>query len=180
MNDKTAEIDNQTGIFSLADLAAMDTSAIKELTSLVPAAGVYKVRGVEVRGGKSTPPDDGKDRPPLFFFNFNSEILAAKLVDKNVDPETQVGRRLVDSFTLWPAQFNDLIGLLKGRYKLLGLPNSGVIGGVEGQEPGWLDGIVSHEYDVKVSHFVNKSGDTRARFTYMKPAAPAGEAGATA
>lgn len=181
MNDKPeTQIENTTGmgVFSLAELANMDTSAVKELTSLVPAAGVYHVRGTEVRGGQSQSQDETK--PPLFFYNFSAEILSAKLIDKSVDPEAVVGRRLTDSYTLWPAQFNDLIGLLKGRYKTLGLPNTGPrIGGVEGQEPGWLDGIVSHEYDVRVGHYTDKAGNTRARFTYLKPQAAA-EAGAEA
>lgn len=178
MNDQSKPIENEVGIFSLADLAAMDTSQVKELTSLVPAAGVYRMRGLEVRGGESQSEDTTK--PKLFFFNFVSEVLGAKLIDKTIDPETLVGRRLTDSFTLWPNQFSDMVGLLKGRYKTIGLPNSGSrIGGVEGQEPGWLDGIVAYDYDVKVSHFTDKAGNTRARFTYMKPpAAVEGEAAA--
>lgn len=179
MNDQTQQIENVTGIFSLADLANMDTSSIKELTNLVPAAGVYQMRGLEVRGGESQNEDTSK--PKLFFFNFVSEVLAAKLIDKTVDSEAVVGRRLTDSFTLWPNQFQDMVGLLKGRYKTIGLPNNGPrIGGVEGQEPGWLDGWVAHEYGVKVSHYTDKGGNTRARFTYMKPAAAVEGEGAVA
>lgn len=160
-------IENVSGIFSLADLASMDTSSVKELTSLIPAAGIYQARGTEIKAGQ-LPEQEGK--PTTFAYTFVSEVMAAKLVDKNVDPETVVGRRLSDAFTLWPTQFADLVGLLKGRYKTIGIPNDGPrIGGVEGQEPGWLDNWVGAEYSVKVTHFTDKGGNVRARFTYMKP-----------
>lgn len=161
-----SKIDSTQG-FSLADLAGMNTDAVATLTSLLPAVGVYTVRGLDIKAGRN----EGQDgKPPLFFFTFSSEILDAKLVDKNIDVEALVAakRKLSDSFTLWPNQFQDMIGLLKGRYKTIGLPNTGErLGGVEGQPPGWLDGIVNYVYKVKVTHHVNK-GDTRARFTYMK------------
>lgn len=157
---------NVTSGFSLADLAGMNTDAIQTLTSLIPAVGVYTVNGLEVKIGQNAA-QEGK--PPLYFVNFQAEILDAKLVDKKIDVEQLVAskRKLMDSFTLWPNQFQDMIGLLKGRYKTIGLPNTGErIGGVEGQPPGWLDGIVNHRYRVKVTHFDSK-GETRARFAYM-------------
>lgn len=160
------EIENQTGFFSLAELAALDTSEVKAITSLLPAVGIYTVKGVEVKGGQREP-QEGK--PPLFYFNFVSDVVEFKPADKSIDPETVVGRKLIDSFTLWPAQFQDMIGLLKGRYKAIGLSNDSPsnLGGVEGAAPGWLDNIVGHVYKVKVTHAIQK-GEPRARFTYVK------------
>lgn len=161
--------------FSLADLANMNTEQVRELTSLVPAVGIYRVRGVEVKTSQSEPQDN---KPPLFTISFVNEILSAKPVNKEIDPESLVGRRLTDSHTLWPNQFTDMIGLVKGRYKTIGLANNGPrLGGVEGQEPGWLDGIVGHDYEVKVNHYIDKQGNTRARFTYLKAESSEGQQG---
>jgi len=162
------EMENEVGFFSLSELASMDTTALPALTSLIPAAGVYFMRGEDVKGGENQSQDESK--PNLFYFNFVGEILEAKLVDKSIDPETLVGRKLTDNFTLWPNQFKELLGLLKGRYKTVGLVYDGPrLGGVDGQEPGWLDNWVGHEYHVKISHYTDKGGNVRARFTYMKP-----------
>lgn len=161
----TEAIQNEAG-WSLADLAGMDTSEVAAITSLIPAVGVYTCKGLEVKGGQREKQDD---KPPLFYFNFVGEILEAKLVNKDIDTTKLVGRKLTESFTLWPSNFRDLIGLLKGRYKTIGLPNEGArLGGVDGQEPGWLDNWVNHVYKVRVSHFM-QGGEPRARFTYLKP-----------
>lgn len=180
MSNQDQGIENEVGMdgLSLAQLASLDTTEIRAITSLIPPAGVFRMRGLEVKGGQSQP-QEGK--PPLFFFNFASEVLGAKLVDKSLDPEQMVGRRITDSFTLWPAQFQDMIGLMKGRYKTIGLPNEGPrLGGVEGQEPGWLDQWTNHEYTVKISHYTDKQGNPRARFAYMKADSDGQESGAAA
>jgi hypothetical protein len=175
MNDA---VQNETGFLSLADLANMNTDGVAAVTSLVPKAGVYTMKGEEVKGGQR-PEQEGK--APLYYFNFVGEILEAKLIDKSVDPESVVGRKLTDSYTLWPAQFSDMIALLKGRYQLIGLPNTGPrLGGIEGQEPGWLDGYAGHVYKVKVSHFNDKQGQQRARFTYLKADASDADAASAA
>ena len=152
---------------SLADLAGMNTDQIQTLLSRVPNAGIYRVRGTEVKGSESEP-TDGK--PPLIRYGYKYEVISCQPTDKNVDPETLVGRVLNESYTLWPKQLVELIGLLKGRYQKVGLPNTGMnIGGVEGKEPGWLDTVVGYEFDLRI-RTATKDGETRAYFDWMPPA----------
>lgn len=169
-----SNLESTTGYLSLADLAGMNTDAIVTLTSRVPHAGVFRVVGTKVEG-KESPGVEGK--PPLIRFNYQYEIVSGTLVDKTIDIETVLGKKLTESYTLWPDQLAELLGLLKGRYQIIGLPNAGThLGGLEGMEPGWLDGIVGHEFDLRVRTYVSK-GETRAAFDYLKPVitAPAEE-----
>lgn len=171
-----SDIDVQTGFLSLAELASMNTDDIATLTSRVPAAGIYDTIGKLVRG-KESEPKDGK--PPLFRFSFQYEVAGAELVDKTIDPETLVGKVLTESYTLWPNDLVEGIGLLKGRYQKAGLPNQGMaMGGVEGQDPGWLDTMVSAPIRIRVRTAPDKSGELRAFFDWLKVEAPTTEVAA--
>lgn len=158
-------IENEAGFMSLADLAAMDAQAegIAVLTSRLPAAGMYVVRGKEVRATESRK----EGEPPLFAFILGTEILDAKLMDKEADGERLVGRSLTERYTLWPSDFKEAVGLLMGKYKIIGLPFDGRMGGVEGQEPGWLDGLTGHVFQIRVRHFTDKNGNERAGFDWL-------------
>lgn len=162
----TGPIEAETGFFSLAQLAQMNTDDVQTLLSRVPNAGIYLVVGKSV-AGKQSEPVDGK--PPLIRYGYQYEVISATPTDKNVDPETLAGKVMTESYTLWPDQLGELIGLLKGRYQKVGLPNSGMaLGGVEGMEPGWLDGIVGHQFYLRVRTAPVK-GETRAFYDYMVP-----------
>ncbi len=158
-------IENEAGFLSLADLAALNTDEVETLMNRLPDQGIYLVRGGEVKAAESRDESDSS-KPPLFSFTFASEILGAEPLDKSKDPESYVGRSLRDRYTLWPSDFQEAIGLLKGRYKTIGLGNEGQLGGVEGQDPGWLDGITGHVYRVRVRHFDSKNGK-RAAFDWL-------------
>lgn len=149
---------------SLADLAALETDEIATLMSRLPEAGLFTVRGQEVKASQT--PGRTEDEPPLFRFGFNMEIVEAAPLDKKVDPEKLVGKKLNESYTLWPSNVEEAIGLLKGRYQQIGLPNKGRLGGVEGQEPGWLDGMVSHLWKVRVRR-AEVNGTERAFFDWL-------------
>lgn len=153
------------GTFSLADLAATNTDEIAVLTSRLPEPGIFTVRGTEV-GAKEVGNDPNK--PKLVQFGFKAEILEAEPHDKLVDKEKLIGRTLSEGYTLWPENLAESIGLLKGRYMLVGLPNTGRMGGVEGEEPGWLDGIVNHIYKIRVRRYTNKNGQEQAGFDWLK------------
>lgn len=159
-------VESETGFISLAELASMQTDEIKELTSRIPDAGIFVVKGTEVKATENRDPND-PNRPPLFRINTQMEVLEAKPIAKDKDPESYVGRTLREGFALWPDDFQECIGLLKGRYKTIGLSNTGNLGGVEGQEPGWLDGIVNHIFRVRVRHATGKDGVERAYFDYL-------------
>lgn len=155
---------------SLADLAGLNTDDINVITSRLPTAGIFRVRVTSI-SSKQGDPKPGER--PNFYFTFKPVILGVKegsLFDKSIDPESLVGKTINDPFTLWTKTDEDLaesIGLLKGRYKLVGLPHEGNMGGVEGAEPGWIDGAVNHEFDLRVRHVV-KNGDTRAYIEWLK------------
>lgn len=158
-------IESETSSFSLADLANLDTTEIQTLMSRLPDEGIFIVRGTSVAAGMNEPKED---KPPLMYVAFEVEILEAKPHDKTKDPESYVGKTLKERYTLWPDQFQELVGLLKGRYKTVNLPNEGRFGGVDGQEPGWVDGIVNHIFSVRVRHWTsNKSGQTNAQFDWL-------------
>lgn len=143
---------------SLADFAEMDTSDVEAVKSLLFPAGVYGVRIVHAIAGKnavdpSKTDEDGNPLPPLFYIEFKYEILKAMPADQGIDADKMVGRTVSERFNLWPAQFKELLGLLKGsRYKLVGLPTDGKLGGVEGAEPGWIDGATDKIILLKVRH----------------------------
>lgn len=172
MSDQSEnDIQNQgeTAFLSLADLAAMNTDDVAVLTSRLPVEGIFLVRCTELgftQSESTIDPATNQPRPPLFRLGIKTEILEAKPLKKDVDAETLVGRTLTESYVLWPAQFREAVGLLKGRYKLVDLPYTGNVGGVEGQEPGWVDGAVNHIFRVRVRHFTSK-GNERAGFDWL-------------
>jgi hypothetical protein len=155
----------ETGYMSLADLASFNTDEIETLMSRVPDAGIFTVAGKEVTVSM-TESEDG-EKPPLFRINFLADILIAEPLDKKKDPESYVGRTLREGYALWPSDFSACIGLVKGRYKVVGLERDGALGGVEGQEPGWLDNMVSHKFRIRVRHGKRKDGQTQAYFDWL-------------
>ena len=158
-------IENETGFMSLADLAAYNTDDIAVLTSRLPDEGIFLVRGEEVKAAESEARTPGE--PPLFSFTFHLEVLEAAPLDKSKDPESYVGKKMRDRYVLWPSDFSEAIGLLRGRYQLVGLPNTGALGGLEGAEPGWLDGVVGHIFRIRVRHWTAKDGSERAQFDWL-------------
>lgn len=171
------EMSVETGMFSLADLAMLQTGEDTVLLSRLPDEGIYTVQGEAIKAGQTEGKDD---KPPMFFVNIAAKILAAKPLDKAKDPESYVGRTLRERYTLWPNDFKQVVGLLQGRYKTVGLPYVGPFGAVEGQEPGWTDSMVSHIFDVRVRHWTGTNGQKNAAFDWLarKSDEEAGEAAA--
>lgn len=148
----------ETGFVSLMDLANTNTDDVATVMSRLPAVGIYTMKGESVVGSQAEP-QDGK--PPLIRFKFTGEIMDVKPTDKKVDPQTLIGRKLSETYTLWPAELEQHIGLLKGRYQKVGLPNTGNMGGVEGQAPGWLDGMTGHIFQMRVYSYMSKGQEQR-------------------
>lgn len=157
-----SDIENEVE-FSLAQLAEIDTSDLKAQVSRLPPAGIFLVRGVDAKAGESR--QEGK--PPLFNIAFESEILEAKPLDKDKDPESLVGGKLKDRYILWPSDFQEALQLLMGRYMVIGLEHKGRLGGVEGGEPGWLDNYPGAIHRIRVRHFTDKNGVDRAGFDWL-------------
>lgn len=159
------EIQQEAG-FSLMDLASFNTDEVSVVLSRLPPVGVYTVKGLGVSAKMSEPKDD---KPGLPRYAFDLETLEAKLAKKDVDAATLVGRKLKQSYTLWPNDMQNGIGLLKGMYQKVGLPNTGTMGGVEGANPGWLDNMVGHIFQIRVFHF-NSNGQEQVGFDWIAPA----------
>lgn len=150
---------------SLAEMASQSTDDVATLTSRTPPGGVFHVK-CKSFVGKEGESVDGK--PPLHRYNIGYEVLIAKPVDKNLDPEALVGRTFTESYTFWPSDLAGTIGLLKGRFQKVGLPNQGHMGGVEGGEPGWADGAIEAEFDIQIRTAI-KDGEPRAFYDWIKP-----------
>lgn len=165
-----------TGSFaSLADLAEMNTDEIKALESRLFPAGLFAVKVTAATAGMNPPkeglnPETGEPWEPLFYFEFKFEILEANPLDKTIEAESLVGRTITQRTTLWPKSFNEEIGLVKGNYQRVGLDTTGRLGGMEGGEPGWLDGAIEHIIPLKVTHGRPnpETGAQRANFFWMK------------
>jgi len=142
--------DDSLASMTLADFADMDTDEIKALDSLLFPAGVYGVRITQAQLGMNESDPNKIDEktglpyPPLFYVEFKYEVLEAEPIDRSLDVDSLVGRVITDRHTFWPSNFKDQIGLLKGKYKKAGLSIDGKVGGMEGGEPGWIDGAVDH------------------------------------
>jgi len=150
--------------FSLMDLANTNTDAVRTLLTRLPPNGLYTFSLEDVKGSQGETDDQG--RPGLIRYKFDYKTLDVKPVDKKIDPLTLIDRNLSESYTIWPSAFEEMIGLLKGRYQKAGIPNLGNMGGVEGAAPGWIDGGVGHIIQVRVYSFMNK-GQERVGFDWV-------------
>ena len=161
----------ENGFLSLADLAGSDTTDVVVLMSRLPAAGVFRVRCESVEG---TQPEEGRDgKPPQITYNYGHVILGVHAtIDKDLDPETLVGKKVRDrQWIRTDSQANAMedVGLLKGRYKTVGLPYEGPMGG-DGKTAGWVDGAVGAEFDIRIRH-VTRDGNTRVYLDWLTPEA---------
>lgn len=158
---------------SLADLADMDTDEIKSLDSRLFPEGLFAVRCTEVALSVSEKegidPKTNEPYEPLYAVGHKYEVLEAKPLSKDVDPESMIGRVLTQRRTFWPKSFKEEIALVKGDYEKIGLQPVGKMGGLEGSEPGWLDTIVEHVFALKVSHSKPSADGTQfVRINFQK------------
>lgn len=167
--------DDMSG-FSLADLGNTETDEIKAIESLLFTPGLYDVKIISMNLGqlpaKEGLDDKGNSYAPLFFVDEKYEVLEAEPLDKAIDPEGLQGRTISNRTTFWARsmpEFQEQIGLLKGRFQKAGLDNTGKIGGVEGGEPGWLDNAADEIIKIKVTHTKpNDEGVQYQRITWQK------------
>lgn len=155
------------GDLSLADLANLDTSDMAIVMSRLPMEGLWTVRGKSVALGKSDPKEEGQ--MPLFRIGFKFESIKIEPTNppEDFDPAKTVGRKLSDSTTLWPDAFQQEIGIIRGKYKRVGLPSDGKLGGMEGN-PGWLNNIEDAIFVLKVRHAEVK-GESKAFIDWVGP-----------
>lgn len=154
--------------FSLADLAGLDTSDIAVVASRLPMAGVWTVQCKSAAMTMEKPKEAGQKPLPKITYKFESVKIDPLEKPDGFDPATTVGRKLSDVTVLWLSDLAENIGLLKGKYKRVGLPYEGKMGGVEGMEPGWIDSAVGSFMELKVRHAEIK-GETRAFIDWVGP-----------
>lgn len=162
---------------TLADLANLNTDDIAAIASRLAPAGVLNVHISGVKGTERESTEEG--RGPMISFNYEYTVTGGKTIDKTIDVEKDlVGRKFRESvmmFTRDSASIAESIGLLKGRYQKVGLPTTGIMGGMEGKEPGWIDGALEVDVLLQVRTGKNqKTGQDVAYYDWLKPKAAVG------
>lgn len=159
------------GFMSLAQMAQLDTDSIEALSSRSYEAGIYSLVGKAIAVTERAAKEEGQ--PPLFNIGLTYECVGFEPADKKVDAEKMIGRDIKESITLWPKDFAEGIGLVKGRYVKAGIQCTGLpMGGVAGQDPGWLDLMIGSPITVRIGTYKDQQGETRNNFNWMKPKAP--------
>lgn len=174
--------DDSMASMTLADFAEMETDDIQALDSLLFPMGVYGCRvlsstlGMQASDPTKLDEETGLPLPPLFYCETVFEVVEADPTDKkNQDPEKLVGRKITDRQTFWPKQRDEMIGLLKGKYKKAGFNINGRMGGVEGAEPGWIDSAVDQFAIIRVRHSKPNAEGRQRIFIDWDKAPTAGE-----
>ncbi|MBX9653703.1 hypothetical protein K2Y11_08810 [bacterium] len=163
--DGTEKLESETGFLSLAALAGADTSGIQALANRVPPAGIWRVQGDTVKLSQG----EGRDgKAPPFRIGYIYLVRHGKSTDPEFDNEKMVDRKLRESFTIWPDDIEEGIGLTKGRYLKAGISNSEPknLGGVESQPPGWLDNFTGAEFDLRIRHGI-RNNETVAYYDWL-------------
>lgn len=161
-----SNIETSASFLSLAELAQMDTTEVKVLMNRIPDAGLFIVECKEAK--LTVTPSTNPEKPdPMVRIGWALEIVAVdELVDKEKDADSLVGRKLTDSATLWPKDFAECVGLVKGMYQKVRLDNNGPMGG-DGVTVGFLDNAVGHQFPIRIKHRKLPSGDDAARIDWM-------------
>lgn len=146
--------------FSLADLANLDTSDVAVVMNRLPMAGLWTVMCLSVALSVQKPKEAGQKPLPRITYKFESVKIEPTEIPEDFDPATTAGRKLTDQTTLWPEEFTNEIGIVKGKYKRCGIESNGIMGGTD-EVKGWLDNAVGRVIELKVRHAEVK-GETRA------------------
>lgn len=155
---------------SLMDLANLDTSDMKAQLSRLRKEGMYALtlQKIEV---KEQPPQDDPAKP----MNYNVAIPG--LIEmfwpiKEEDKERAsdvIGQTLADRHFLFGENLRDSLELLMGRFKSAGFRHKGRMGGMEGQDPGWLDEAVGKRVIARVRHGTRAGGNEQAYIDWLNP-----------
>jgi hypothetical protein len=164
-----------SGGLNLAELADMDTEEVKGITTILFPTGIVAAKITEARLGQTEVregevDDKGNPKIPQPFVQFGFEVADFQPVDKSLNGEEYIGRKLSERHTLWTSELKDRIALLKGTFEKCGLDTSGKLGGLEGGEPGWLDRAVDELVMLRISHTRprNPGDEPRARYKWEK------------
>ena len=155
---------------SLLDLAAFDTSDLKAQVGRLQAAGIYIIDLNKV-GFAEQPARDPAD-PSNFRYESKGTILAFMPADAATyqgKPEDMAGRELREGVFLSGKELVDAFRQLMGKYKMAGFRHKGIMGGVEGQAPGWIDEALGKRVAVRVRQYTTSGGEDRVSFDWLSP-----------
>lgn len=140
-------LDGGEADFSLADLAQLDVSEIAEVRFESLPAGIFNFQGVEAKLDKGTNRDD----ETRFILTLKMEVTeCTALTERGFTKEELIGKKHTEKMYIVPEKAAEGIGMIRAFYGDIGLPNEGALGGVEGMEPGMIDGFVGHEFKGKI------------------------------
>lgn len=147
--------------FSLADIAGLDASEIAEVRFESLPAGVFAFRGDSAAFEDTTNRDDER-RIVLVVKMEVSEVKSVIDRDYKTDEQkaTLLGKKHTEKFYIVPEKAAEGLGLIRAFIGDIGLPNEGPFGGVEGSEPGIVDGFVGHEFTGKIVQRPRKGDPT--------------------
>lgn len=143
--------------FSLADLAELDAGAIAEVRFESLPAGLYVFRGESASFEDTTNRDDER----RIVLTLKMEVAECKSVmERGYEKDELVGKKHTEKFYVVPAKAAEGLGLIRAFLGDVGLPNEGPFGGVEGSEPGIVDGFAGHEFPGKIIKQARKGDPT--------------------
>lgn len=154
---------------SLMDLATLDTSDLSAQTSRLQREGIYVIELESVKFAEQASSDPAK--PTNYTLGIKGNILVFAPLDPNAPAADLEGKTLNERYFLFGEQLQEAIQQLMGRYKIAGFKHKGVLGGVEGSAPGWIDEAEGKRVAVRVRHYTGKDGQERASFDWMTPKA---------
>lgn len=159
----------ETTFNNLMDLATLDTSDMIAQTSRLQKEGIY-VLDVQSAGIVEQPAADPA-LPMNYILGVKSVILAfaALKEEDKAKQEELVGRDFSERYFLYGQEILGAIQQLMGNYKKVGLRHKGVMGGVEGSEPGWIDEIVGKRIVVRVRQYQNKNQQDVVAYDWLTP-----------
>jgi hypothetical protein len=151
------DMESEIEEFSLADLAELDASEIAEVRFENLPAGIYVFRGTEAKFEDTT----NRDEERRIVLVVKMEVAEVKqCLERGVDKEDLLGKKHTEKFYIVPEKAAEGLGLIRAFIGDIGLPNEGPFGGVEGKEPGIVDGIVGHEFPGKIVKQARKGDPT--------------------
>jgi hypothetical protein len=160
MVDET-QVEEEVGEFSLADIAQLDASEIAEVRFESLPAGVYVFRGESAQFEDGTNRDD--ERRVILVVKM--EVIEVKsVIDRDYKTDEQkeslLGKKHTEKMYVVPEKAAEGLGLIRAFIGDIGLPNEGPFGGVEGSDPGIVDGFVGHEFTGKIVQRPRKGDPT--------------------
>ncbi len=160
---------NEMMFASLMDLASVDTSEMSAQLSRLPKAGIYILELEELKFAEQAPKDPAD--PMNYTLGIKGSTLFFQPLDPNESGEGMEGKSLSERYFLYGKEVMEAIQLLMGRFKVAGFRHKGTMGGVEGNEPGWIEEALGKRVAVRVRIFTSKDGQERAGYDWLSPKA---------